>query len=63
MAEALRAASDRLAQITPKLCVDYLRALALDQDRWQRHIQRIRRQPKMTRELALESLARRGGHP
>lgn len=63
MAEALRAASDRLAQITPKLCVDYLRALALDQDRWQRHIQRIRRQPKMTRELALESLARRGGTP
>jgi hypothetical protein len=63
MTEALKAASGHLARITPELCVDYLKALALDQDRWQRHIQRIRRQPKMTRELALESLARRGGTP
>ena len=32
--------------ITPELCVDYLQALVVDQERWQRHIQRIRRQPR-----------------
>jgi len=61
--EALRAALDRLAQITPELCMDYLKALVIDQERWQRHIQAIRRQPRLTRELALESLARRDGTP
>jgi hypothetical protein len=62
-AEALNAALGRLARITAELCVDYLRALAVDQDRWQRHIQAIRQQPKLRRELALESLARTGGTP
>ena len=62
-AEALNAALGRLARITPELCVDYLKALAVDQERWQRHIQAIRRQPKPRRELALESLARVGGTP
>jgi hypothetical protein len=62
-AEALNAALGRLARITPQLCVDYHNALADDQERWQRHIQAIRQQPKLRRELALESLARTGGRP
>jgi hypothetical protein len=33
-----------------------MRALATDQDRWQRHIQQIRRQPQLSREEALRSL-------
>jgi hypothetical protein len=63
MAEALKAALDCLQQVTPELCVRYLKALVTDQERWQRHIQQIRRQPKLSRELALESLARRSGTP
>jgi hypothetical protein len=63
MAEALKAASGRLSRITPELCVDYLKALVLDQERWQRHILHIRQQPRLSRERALESLARRGGTP
>src|SRR5215813_13470026 len=62
-AEALNAALGRLARITPELCVGYLNALAVDQERWQRHIQAIRQQPKLRRELALESLAHIGGRP
>jgi len=62
-AEALNAALGRLARITPELCVGYLNALAVDQERWQGHIQAIRQQPKLRRELALESLARIGGRP
>jgi hypothetical protein len=62
-AEALNAALGRLARITPELCIDYLKALAVDQDRWQRHIQGVRQQPKRGRELALDSLARTGGIP
>jgi hypothetical protein len=62
-AEALNAALGRLARITPELCVDYHKALVVDQERWQRHIQAIRQQPKPRRELALESLARTGGKP
>jgi hypothetical protein len=62
-AEALNAALGRLARITPELCVEYLKALAVDQERWQRHIQAIRQQPKLRRELALDSLARTGGRP
>jgi len=54
---ALNAALRRLAEITPELCVDFMRALAADQDRWQRHIRAIRRQPRLTREAALEALA------
>jgi hypothetical protein len=56
MGEALKAALGRCARITPELCVAYLKALATDQDRWQRHIQQIRRQPKLSREEALRSL-------
>jgi hypothetical protein len=62
MAEALRAALGRLALITPQICVAYLQAWVADQERWQRHIQGVRRQPQQ-RERALRSLARRGGAP
>jgi hypothetical protein len=62
-AEALNAALSQLAEITPKLCVDYLRALAIDQEQWQSHIQAIRRQPKLARDAALEALAGEGGTP
>jgi hypothetical protein len=61
--EALNAALGRLARITPELCVDYHKALVVDQERWQRHIQAIRRQPRLRRELALDSLARTGTRP
>jgi hypothetical protein len=61
--EALNAALGRLARITPELCVDYHKALVVDQERWQRHIQAIRRQPRLRRELALDSLARTGARP
>lgn len=60
MIEALKAALGRLALITPGLCVDYLRALVSDQERWRRHIQSLQRQP---RDRALKSLARRGVTP
>jgi hypothetical protein len=62
MAGALRAALGRLARITPQLCVDFLQAWVADQDRWQRFIQGVQRQPKQ-RERALRSLGRRGGTP
>jgi hypothetical protein len=62
MAEALRAALGRLALITPQLCVAYLQAWVADQERWQRYIQSVRRQPRQ-RERALRSLGRRGGAP
>jgi hypothetical protein len=58
MVEALKASLGRLACITPTLCIAYLQALVADQEQWQRHIQRLRRQP---REMALGSLARKGG--
>ena len=61
--EALNAALGRLARVTPDLCVDYLRALVVDQERWQRHIQAIRQQPRLRREAVLESLARTGARP
>jgi hypothetical protein len=63
MGEALRAALGRCACITPELCVAYMKALAADQDRWQRHIQQIRRQPKLCREEALRSLTVKGKTP
>jgi hypothetical protein len=62
-AAALNAALGRLAEITPELCVEYMKALVKDQQRWQRHIQAIRQQPKLTRELALGSLADGGETP
>src|SRR5262249_51670629 len=40
--EALNAARSRLAEITPELCVAYMQALVVDQERWQRHVQAIR---------------------
>jgi hypothetical protein len=61
--EALNAALGRLARITPEFCVDYHKALVIDQERWQRHIQAIRQQPRLKRELALDSLARTGARP
>jgi hypothetical protein len=63
MDEALTAALGRCERITPELCVDYMKALAADQERWQRHIQQIRRQPAQSREEALESLTEPGETP
>jgi hypothetical protein len=57
MSEALRAALGRCTRITPELCVAYMKALAADQERWQRHIQQILQQPKPSREEALSSLS------
>jgi hypothetical protein len=63
MREALKAALGRCAHITPELCVEYMKALAIDQERWQRHIQQTRRQPKLSREQALKSLTVSGTTP
>jgi hypothetical protein len=60
MEEALTAALGRCTRITAELCVAYMKALATDQDRWQRQIQQIRRQPTLSREEALKSLTIRG---
>ncbi|HEY2689441.1 MAG TPA: hypothetical protein VGJ50_13445 [Streptosporangiaceae bacterium] len=54
MGEALTASLGRLACITPDLCLNYMKALAADQARWQRHIQQMRR-----RQLSLEEALRR----
>jgi hypothetical protein len=62
-ADALNAALGLLARVTPELCVAYHQALVADQQQWQRHIQTIRLQPKLRREVALESLARTGARP
>jgi len=61
--EALTAALGRCARITPELCVAYMKALGTDQDRWQRRIQQIRRQPQLSREEALRSLTVKGRPP
>ena len=63
MDEALTAALGRCERITPKLCVDYMKSLATDQERWQYHIQQIERQPVPSREDALKSLTVRGETP
>ena len=63
MIEALKASLGRRALIKPELCVDYLRAWVNDQERWQRHIQGVRQQPRLGREWALRSLGRKGGTP
>ncbi len=63
MQEALTAALGRCERISPELCVAYLRALASDQDRWQRHIQQILLQPVRSREEALGSLTVEGATP
>ena len=63
MQEALAAALGRCERISPEFCVAYLRALASDQDRWQRHIQQILRQPRQSLEKALRSLTVEGATP
>jgi hypothetical protein len=63
MDEALTAAIGRCERITPKLCVDYMKALATDQERWQCHIQQIERQPEQSREAGLKSLTAPGETP
>jgi len=63
MTEALTAALGRHYCIIPELCVAYMKALATDQERWQRHIQKIWRQPMQSREEALRSLTIRGEAP
>jgi len=57
MTEALKAALGRCARISAELCVAYMKALATDQERWQRHIQQIRRPGRLSREAALDALA------
>jgi hypothetical protein len=57
MTEALKAALGRSSRISAELCVEYMRALAIDQERWQRHIQQIRRPGRLSREAALDALA------
>jgi len=61
--EALNAALGRLARITPELCVDYQKALVMDQERWQRHVHVVRQQPRLRRDHALESLVGTGARP
>jgi hypothetical protein len=63
MGEALRAALGRCAVITPELCAEYMKALATDQDRWQHHVQQIRRPSQLSRVEALRSLTARGKTP
>jgi len=63
MQEALTAALGRCECITPEFCVAFMKALASDQDRWQRHIQKIWKQPTRSREEAIRSLTVRGAAP
>lgn len=63
MQEALTAALGRCERIDSELCVAYMKALAADQDRWQRYIQQVRRQPVPSLEKALRSLTVGGGAP
>jgi len=63
MGEALRAALGRCAVIRPQLCADYMKALATDQDRWERHIQQLRSRSQLSREDALRSLTVKGKTP
>ena len=63
MQAALTAALGRCERIDPELCVAYMKALATDQDRWQRHIEQVRRQPVRSLEKALGSLTVGGGAP
>jgi hypothetical protein len=56
MAEALTASLERLKLISPGLCVDYLKALADDQQQWQSHIQAVRQHKNLSPKDAIESL-------
>jgi hypothetical protein len=55
---ALRGSLGRLALITPDLCEKYLRAWAIDRERWQRHIELV--PTRQQRTSALAGLSRRG---
>ncbi|GAA0572859.1 hypothetical protein GCM10009546_39470 [Actinomadura livida] len=61
MIAALLAARGRLAHITPELCQGFIKALAIDQERWQRHVDRLPRRPSI--EAALNSLTKSGRPP
>ena len=61
MVEALKAALGRLACIRPERCVDYLRALAADQDKWQHHVHHLPTSQPLDK--ALRSLSRKGTPP
>jgi hypothetical protein len=63
MQEALAAALGRCERISPEFCVAYMRALTSDQDRWQKHIQQILRQPRQSRKEALKLLTVDGATP
>jgi hypothetical protein len=63
MGEALTAALGRCERITPDLCLAYMKALASDQDQWQRHIQQIRRHGNLARAEAIRSLTVSGRTP
>jgi hypothetical protein len=61
MVEALKAARGRLTLITPGLCRDYLRALAMDRELWRKHIESL--EPQSSRRAALGQLTRPGQAP
>jgi hypothetical protein len=63
MEEALTAALGRCERITPKLCVEYMRALAADQDRWQRHLEQVGGLAPSSLSEALASLSSDGNTP
>ena len=63
MQEALTAALGRCERIRPELCVAYMKALATDQERWQRHIHQVRQKPVPSLEKALISLTVSGATP
>jgi hypothetical protein len=63
MAKALMASLERLELLSPDLCVEYLKALADDQEEWQRYIQAIRQQKNLPLKAAIESLTREGATP
>ena len=63
MDEALTAALGRCECITAKLCLDYMTALATDQERWQRHIDEIEQEPEQSREEGIKSLTVPGATP
>jgi hypothetical protein len=61
MVEALKAARGRLTLITPGLCRDYLKALAMDRELWRKHMESLHPQP--ARKAALQQLAQPGQAP
>jgi hypothetical protein len=63
MQEALTAALGRCERIRPELCVAYMKALATDQERWQRHIHQVRQKPVPSLGKALISLTVSGATP